>query len=281
MSDELSRDHVQSVERCLAIITSFTGQKQRMTLSEVAAITGLSKPAVRRILLTLQELGFADSSNGRFGLTPKILSLGYAYLSSLNVPSLAQPLMEALTDQLDESTSLATLDGADVVYVSRVHRHRISSITLAVGTRLPAHATSMGHILLADLQNEALERYFQTANLVALTHRTITSREELAARLIVVRERGWDIVDQELEIGRRSVAAPVRDTNGAVIAALSFSCGAAERTLEEIIDHLLPPLLRTASQISGALGAGAYSSDDARTASPSRTRHAIERKKTK
>jgi IclR family pca regulon transcriptional regulator len=254
----LGGDYIQSVERCLAVITAFTDGKSRMSFSELSTATGLSKPTVRRILLTLQHLGYAYSSGSHFGLTPKVLGLGYAYLSSLNLTAASQPLMEALTDQLRESTALAALDGADVVYVNRVHRHRISSMALAIGTRLPAYATSTGHVLLADLKPDALEDYFACATLRPLTERTLTSRSALMTRLEMVRTRGWDAVDQELEIGRRTAAAPVRDASGSVIAALSVSCGTAGRSFDHMIEEFLPPLRQTANQIGVALGASGY-----------------------
>lgn len=258
MSDEPRRDHVQSIERCLAVIEAFTGHAGSMSFSELASETGLSKPTVRRILLTLEALGYARSAGSRFALTPRVLDLGYAYLSSLNLTSVAQPVMEALTDQLRESTTLSALDGVDVVYLNRVHRHRISSLTLAVGTRLPAHATSSGHVLLADLPPEAVADYFRKADLKPLTDRTLATKSALLDRLKKVRTRGWDIVDQELEIGRISAAAPIRDANGVVVAALSFSCGTIERTVEEIADQLLPLLVASAEQISGTIGGSGY-----------------------
>ena len=258
MSEDLKRDHVQSIERCLAVIEAFTGHAGGMSFSELASATGLSKPTVRRILLTLEALGYARSVGSRFALTPRVLDLGYAYLSSLNLTSVAHPVMEALTDQLRESTALSALDGVDVVYLNRVHRHRISSLGLAVGTRLPAHATSSGHVLLADLPPEAIADYFSKADLKPLTNRTLTTKSALLDRLKKVRARGWDIVDQELEIGRISAAAPIRDANGAVVAALSFSCGSIERSVEEIADQVLPLLMASAEQISGAIGGSGY-----------------------
>jgi IclR family pca regulon transcriptional regulator len=259
MNEELGRDYIQSVERCLAIITAYTNGKPLMSFVELAGASGLSKPTVRRFLLTLQQLGYVRSNGSKFGLTPKVLGLGYAYLSSLNLTDTVQPLMERLTDQLHESTALVALDGTDIVYINRVHRHRISSITLAVGTRLPAHATSAGHVLLADLMPDALSDYFNSAILSPLTDRTLTTRPSLTERLEIVRRRGWDAVDQELEIGRRSAAAPIRDPSGSVVAALSFSCSTSERSFEKMLEERLPPLLQTAEQISTALGAGSYS----------------------
>lgn len=258
MDDDIGRDYIQSVERCLAVITAFTNSKPLMSLTELTGATGLSKPSVRRILLTLRHLGYARSNGMRFGLTPKILGLGYAYLSSLNVNEVAQPLMEALTDRVRESTALVALEGTEVVYINRVHRHRISSITLAVGTRLPAHATSSGHVLLADLSPEALRDYLAHAELRPLTERTLTTPQALSQRLELVRARGWDAVDQELEIGRRSLAAPIRDPSGTVVAALALSCGTAERSLAQVIDEFLPALLQTAGQITEAIGGHGY-----------------------
>ena len=147
LTDDLNRDFIQSIERCMAVIKAFTHGKPFMSFSELAQATDLSKPTVRRILLTLQKLGYTRSSGSHFALTAKLLELGYAYLSSQSLSEIAQPLMEALTDSLRLSTSLIALDGQDVVYINRVHRQRITSITLAVGTRLPAHATlSLIHI---------------------------------------------------------------------------------------------------------------------------------------
>lgn len=261
------RDYVQSVARALSVITAFTDAGPLLTLGALASATGLSKPTIRRILLTLQQLGYVRSEGTAYALTPRVLALGYAYLSSLHLPAVAQPVMEELTEQLGEGTSLATLDGDEVVYVNRVQRHRITSINLAVGTRLPAHATSMGHVLLADLEPQALDRYFATARLQALTGRTITSQPALAERLREVRERGWDAVDQELEIGRRSAAAPVRDASGKVLAALSLSFGTADRTMADLVSTCVPPLLTAARRISEALGGGGY---DLRRAAGSR-----------
>jgi len=258
MSDDHNRDHVQSIERCLAVIEAFTGRAGSLSFGELASATGLSKPTVRRILLTLEALGYARSAGSHFNLTPKVLGLGYAYLSSLSLTGAAHPLMEALTDQLQESTTLSALDGVDVVYLNRVHRHRISSMALAVGTRLPAHATSSGHVLLADLMPDALADYFAKAALKKLTDRTLTTKAALVDRLKIVRTRGWDIVDQELELGRISAAAPIRDASGIVVAALSFSCGSHQNSVEQIETKFVPMLRRTAEKISAAMGGNGY-----------------------
>jgi IclR family pca regulon transcriptional regulator len=255
VQEEERRDYVQSVERCLAVILAFTDGPRLMTITEVASRTGLSKPTVRRMLLTLQSLGYVVSEKARFGLTAKVLGLGYAYLSSLNLPSVAQPFLEALTDELKTSTALVALEGTDIVYISRVHRHRISGISLAVGARLPAYVTASGRVLLADMKADRLVEFLGAARLDAFTHATITDVDALRAELESVRRQGWATVDQELEIGRRSAAAPIRDSNGAVIAALSLSCATAEVSIDELKQRFAPRLVSTANRISELLGA--------------------------
>lgn len=250
------RDHLQTLERGLAVIAAFSGRGPLLSLGELAELTGLSRPIVRRIMLTLEGLGFARASGGLFALTPKVLALGYAYLSSVRLTDVARPVMEELTDKLEVGTSLAALDGAEVIYVDRVQRGRVTSINLAVGTRLPAHATSMGHVLLAYAAPVEVEAVLSRP-LAPLTERTLTDPAKLRDRLAIVRERGWDAVDQELEIGRRSAAAPVFDGDGRVIAALSLSCGTLECSMERLTGHFLPPLCAGAATISQALGSGA------------------------
>lgn len=267
MAETERRDYLQTLERGLSVLVAFSAAGPWMTLGELAAETGLTKPTVRRVLLTLERLGYSRSDKNRYALTPKVLGLGYAYLSSLNLTDIAQPLMEALTDRLGLGTSLAALDGTDVVYLDRVQRHRITSINLAVGTRLPAHATSMGHVLLADLGADSLESYLARTQLPALTERTITDPDDLRKRLRVVRERDFDAVDQELEVGRRSAAAPVRDANGQVIAALSLSCGTSEYTMAQLMADFVPPLRETAKNISVVLGGSEYAPRSRRSVS--------------
>lgn len=253
MTDE-RRDHLQTLERGLAVVAAFSGRGPLLGLGELATLTGLSKPIVRRILLTLERLGYARSAGARFALTPKVLTLGYAYLSSVRLTDVARPLMEQLTDDVGVGTALAALDGGDIVYVDRVQRGRVASISLAAGTRLPAHATSIGHVLLAFASEADVAAALDTAPLPALTDRTVTDPTELRERLALVRTRGWDAVDQELEIGRRSAAAPVFDDGGRAIAALALSCGTVECSMERLTEELLPSLRATACAITEALG---------------------------
>jgi IclR family transcriptional regulator, pca regulon regulatory protein len=226
-----------------------------MTVSQVAEATGISRPTARRILLTLEAHGYARRNGRTFALTPRVLALGYAYLSSLNLTEIAQPHMERVVQRTHEGCSLATLDDTEVVYVTRVPTHRITSITLATGTRLPAHATSMGHVLLADLNTAELQRYLAKTDLRPLTAHTISRRDDLISRLELVRSQGYAIVNQELEQGLRSVAAPVKDSNGRVIAALALSSMTATTDEQTFREHHAVIIVDAAQQISGELGA--------------------------
>lgn len=249
------RDHVQSLERGLTVILAFSRHRPRLSLAEIAEHTGLTRPTVRRILITLQDLGYIRAVGREFALTPHVLALGYAYLSSLNLTEVAQPFMEELTATTGHTCSLAALDGEDAVYLSRVPARRVMSITLTTGTRLPAYATSMGRVLLAGLPRRDVDTFLATAKLVPITPHTLTDVDELRARIDQVREQGWALVDQELEEGVRSFSAPVRDATGSVIAALAMSCSPSVVSLEQIHQDILPAVLRSASCISEQLGA--------------------------
>jgi IclR family pca regulon transcriptional regulator len=248
-NSEADGDFVQSLERGLSVIRAFGAERPRLTLSEVAAVTGLSRAAARRFLHTLVHLGYMHSGDGRFSLRPKILELGYAYLSSLTLPEVAMPHLEELVAQVRESSSVSELDGEDVVYIARVPTKRIMTVTISVGTRFPAYATSMGRVLLAGRPDAWLDGYLSTVTMRHLTGHTITSADDLRAELTRIRTCGWALVDQELEEGLRSIAAPIRDSDGTVIAAVNVSTHAGRRSLESVVDDLLPPLLATAGRI--------------------------------
>jgi IclR family pca regulon transcriptional regulator len=245
---------LQSLVRGIAVIQVFSHDHPALTLSEVARLTGMSRATARRILHTLEDLGHVRADGRHFSLTPRVLSLGWAYLSSLNLAEIAQPLMEELVEKTRESCSASTLDLPDIVYVARVPTRRIMTITIGVGTRLPAHATSMGRVLLADLPEEELEAFLAETRLEAYTDRTLTEPEELRRLLASVREQGWALTDEELEIGLRSIAAPLRDANGRAIAALNVSAATSRVSIEELGESFLPHLLHTAEAISTALG---------------------------
>jgi IclR family transcriptional regulator, pca regulon regulatory protein len=246
-------DFVQSLERGLAVIRAFDAAHPELTLSEVAAATGVTRAAARRFLLTLSQLGYVRSDGRLFSLSPRVLELGYAYLSSLSLPEVAEPHLEALVAEVNESSSVSVLDGDDVVYVARVSTSRIMTVAISVGTRFPAYATSMGRVLLAGLADAALDRYLAGVRLDRLTGRTITTVPALRAELLRVRAQGWALVDQELEDGLRAVAAPLRDRTGRTIAAVNVSAAASRRSLEAIRRDLVPPLLATAARIEADL----------------------------
>jgi len=232
-------DFVQSLDRGLSVIRAFDSDHPKLTLSEVAASTGLSRAAARRFLRTLVQLGYMRSDGSRFALRPKILELGYAYLSSLTLPEVAMPHLEQLVEQVHESSSVSELDGDDV----------IMTVTISVGTRFPAYATSMGRVMLAAQSDERLDEYLASVSLRGLTGHTITSATALRRELRKIRAQGWALVDQELEEGLRSIAAPIRDADGQVIAAVNVSTHAGRRTLNSIVEELLQPLLATARRI--------------------------------
>jgi IclR family pca regulon transcriptional regulator len=246
-------DFVQSLERGLAVIQAFSATRPRLTLSDVARETGLTRAAARRFLLTLQQLGFVDSDERDFFLTPRILQLGYAYLSSTPFWDLAQAHMEELVDRLHESSSISVLDRDEIVYVARVPTKRIMTISLAVGSRLPAFATSMGRVMLADLPDVQIDAFLARAELTPLTSRTVTDPVALRALLLEVREQGWALVDQELEDGVRSIAAGLRGADGRVLGALNVSAHATRTNLDALRKQFLPALLETTERINADL----------------------------
>jgi len=242
-------DFVQSLERGLAVIRAFDAEHRELALSEVARLTGLTRAAARRFLLTLVKLGYVNLSQGRFSLRPRVLELGYAYLSSLTLPEVALPHMEQLVAKVNESCSISVLDDIDVVYVARVPTRRIMSITLAVGTRLPAFVTSMGRVLLAGLPDEELEERLARIEVTQLTSRTVTDKDALRVILAGVRRQGYAATDQELEEGLRSLAVPLRSSSGAVTAALNVSVHASRASMAALRREFLPLARRTAAAI--------------------------------
>lgn len=247
-------EFVQSMARGFAVIKAFASQPDALTIADVARRTGFSRAVSRRFLLTLEELGYVVSGNGVFRLTPRVLELGYAFLSTMRLPDLAHPVMEEVVSSLHESCSVSVLDGQDIVYVARVPAKRIMAIGLAVGSRLPAYPTSMGRVLLAGLTPEALDRYFGQVLLRQLTDRTVTNQIELRRILSYVRERGWALVDQEVEVGVRSVAAPICDRSGRTVAAINISSHASRVNLKDMRMQHLPVVIEAARRISESLG---------------------------
>jgi len=250
---------VQSLQRGLAVIRAFDEDNPELTLSDVARATGLTRAAARRFLLTLADLGYVRTDGRWFTLSPRILELGYAYLSSLSLPEVAEPHLERLVAEVHESSSVSVLDGEDIVYVGRVPTSRIMTVSINVGTRFPAYATSMGRVLLAGLPDVELDAYLERVELVPLSPRTVTSRDALRAAVARVRSQGWALVDQELEEGLRSIAAPIRDRSGDTIAAVNLSAHVSRRSIEAARRTLVPPLLATAARIEADLRAASTS----------------------
>ncbi|GAA4404549.1 IclR family transcriptional regulator C-terminal domain-containing protein [Fodinibacter luteus] len=243
-------DFVEALARGLDVISAFGPDRPQMSLSDVAQATGLARPTARRLLLTLEELGFVRSRDGVFSLTPRVLALGTAYASSLGLWEIARPRMEALVAQTRESSSMAQLDGSDIVYVARVSVPKIIALRVEVGTRFPAPPTSQGKVLLAALDPADLDAVLEQPSRSGLRGHLVRPREELDDELARVRARGWALADEELAPGVRSVAVPVRDGTGAVRAAMNITVHAAETSTERLLDELLPMLRRTAADVS-------------------------------
>lgn len=249
MSDS-SVQLVQSLSRGLAVIRAFDAYRPKQTLAQVAEATGLPRATTRRFLYTLIAEGYAQSDGSLFWLTPHTLNLGFSYLSSLGLPDIAQPHLESLSRALNESCSVSVLDGPDVIYVARAAANRIMSVNITIGTRFPAYATSMGRVLLAELPEAELDAYFATVDLAPITDQTVTDAAALRQELERVATQGYSIVDQELEVGLRSVACPIRNAEEVVIAAINVSTRAAAYTKEELVRKLIPQLNDTALAIT-------------------------------
>jgi IclR family transcriptional regulator, pca regulon regulatory protein len=261
-----SPDFVVSLARGLDIIKAFAVSEpgsalptnmrpaDAMTISEVAEKTGLARAVVRRFLYTLVELGYVVTDGKYFRLTAKILDLGFAYLSSFSLPKIAERFLEEVTLETKESSSASVLDGHDIVYVARVQTRRIMSVSLGIGSRLPAFCTSMGRVLLAHLPPEALEQYFKTAKLSTFTEKTIDRPEALRKELSTVAKQGFALIDQELELGLRSLAVPVFAGRGRAVAAINIGTQAARTTKTQLLQEYLPVLRKAAKNISSCLG---------------------------
>lgn len=245
--------YVQSFARGLAVIRSFGADTPRMTLSEVAARAGLTRAGARRILLTLENLGYVKTDEKKFVLTAKILDLGYAYLSTAPFWVPAEPVMEQLVAEVHESCSISVLDGAEVVYVTRVPTSKIMAVSLGIGSRLPAYATSMGRVLLGGLNSAQLQCTLAVSDIKAHTKFTVTDVRKLTSIVEDDRQRGWSYVNQELAEGLRSIAVPLKDRTGKIIAAMNI-CGQANRNSEKTMTgDFLPKLQQAAEKINEAL----------------------------
>ena len=243
-----------SLARGLAVINAFQERKRHLTIAQISHRTEIPRAAVRRCLYTLMKLGYATSDGRTYSLLPKVLTLGHAYLSSTPLAVSAQPYLDRISEQLHEACNLATLEGEQVLYLARsAIPQRLISVDLSVGSRLPAYCTSMGRILLAALDDDSLHDYLEHAELQAKTSRTLYTPEALWACLQQVREQGWCIVDQELEQGLRSIAVPVRDFSGHVLAAMNVSTHAGRVPVSELEKRFLPIMLNASRELSDQL----------------------------
>jgi IclR family pca regulon transcriptional regulator len=244
-------DFVEALARGLSVLSCFDARHPRMTLTEIAAASGLARPTARRLLLTLAELGYVRAEGGSFALTPRVLGLGMAYINALGLWDIARPHMENLVASTGESSSMSQLDGSDIVYVARVAVPKIITLRVSIGTKFPAVRTSQGKVLLAALDEAALRGVLALPSDAGLPpYADDRSTADIRDELRTVRARGWALADEELAPGIRSVAAPVRDGDGSVRAALNVTVHASETTVQTLVTEHLPKLLRTAGDIS-------------------------------
>ena len=243
-------DFVEALARGLDVLRSFDGGPPRRSLSDVAGATDLARPTARRLLLTLEELGYVRQVDGAFELTPRVLSLGTAYVSSLGLWDVARPRLEWLVSRTGESSSMAQLDGSDIVYVARVSVPKIIALRVEIGTRFPSPPTSQGKVLLAGLPPDELDAVLALPSRSPVVPRRVWDPAELRDELTTVRARGWALADEELALGVRSVAVPVRDGTGAVRAAMNVTVHAAETSTEHLLEDHLPLLQRAAGEVS-------------------------------
>jgi len=243
-------DFVEALARGLEVLRAFGPTSMEMTVSEVATRTGLARPTVRRLLMTLEELGYLRSDDGAYSLTTRVLDLGTAGIAVQGMWDIARPHLRALVGRTGESSSMSQLQGSDIVYTARVAVPKIIALSVTIGTRFPAVATSMGHVLLADLDTDELDAALATPSQSGIIARIEPTRAELEQDLAAVRARGWALSDERLSASIRSIAAPVRDQTGGTIAAVNVTVHAAETSIEHLTEVYLPMLLETAAAIS-------------------------------
>lgn len=254
-ADPGAKDRITSIERGFAVLLAFDAERRNPSLIEIAKATDLSRPAVRRILLTLQHLGYVEPAGGsHWRLTPRVLTIGQHYSTSSALVSISEPHMGRLVEETQESASLSALDGNEVVYLARVPARRVLNVTAAAGTRVSAHATSMGRVLLAAAPPEVVDQYLVDPGLRPLTPHTITDPEQFRAALERTRTQGWALVSEERERGLIAVSAPIRDHTGHVVAALSSSSSTGRTSPGHVERHVVPVLTRIAKEISTELG---------------------------
>jgi len=247
---ERSADFVEALARGLEVITTFSSEGSNLTVSDVASRAGLARPTARRLLMTLEALGYARSHDGWYSLTTRVLELGTAGIQVQGTWEVARPHMVRLVDQVGESSSMSQLVGSDIVYMARVPVRKIIAFTVTIGTRFPAVATSMGQVLLSDLDEGELAATLATPPMSAVIPRLAPSGETLRRTLAEVRERGWALSDELLSVGVRSIAAPVKNHADRTVAAMNVTVHAAETSVDRLVSDHLPRLLETAEHVS-------------------------------
>jgi IclR family pca regulon transcriptional regulator len=248
-----ARDFVAGLDKGLQVIEAFDQERSRLTIAEVAERTGLTRAAARRYLLTLTALGYMRHEQKQFSLTPAVLRLGQSYLHSARLPRIAQPLLYRLAYSLGEAASVGILDHDDLVCVAAVSAGQLISATLQPGTRVPAYCTANGRVLLASLAHGEVERYLARATPERINTHTIVDRAELARAIARVREQGYAVVDQELELGLRTIAVPVRNFRGEVVAAMNISVHAGRMSVEQMAERCLPALIKFQVELNALL----------------------------
>jgi IclR family pca regulon transcriptional regulator len=247
-------NYVLSLARGLKVIETFEGRTEGQSVADVARRTGLSRAAVRRLLMTLESLGYAECTGRVYRLKTRVLKLGFSYLSSTSLPAIAQPILEQVTETVHESSSLSVLDGDQIVYLARAAAKRVMSVGLWVGSRLPAYCTSMGRVLLAALPDAELTAYLDRVEMKALTPKTVTDKAIVADIVGQVRANGFALTDEELELGLRSIAVPVKTRQHRVVAAMNIGVHAARVSTAEMLDRFLPVLRENANMFAHVLG---------------------------
>ena len=250
---ERSRDYVQSLARGLAVLRTFDREHPAMTLAEISARAGLSRAAVRRLALTLQHLGYVRLVERDVSLTPRVLELGFSYLDSVALTELVQPRLEALSQRVHESCSMAVLDGQSIVYVARVPVRKLMMVALGVGARLPAFSSSMGRVLLAGLSEPELDAWFEGLAPVRHTRHTVVEPRKLRRLIAEVRAQGHAVVEQELELGLRTIAVPLRNFRGEVVAAMNVSVHAGRLPVEQMVERCLPAMIKIQVELGALL----------------------------
>jgi IclR family transcriptional regulator, pca regulon regulatory protein len=250
MSIEPEVEFVRALARGLSVIECFEGERWPISLSEVAKRTKLPRGSARRLLLTLQQLGYVDSTDGRYFLRARVLRLGHAYLTSSPLSTIANDVLRRLAEDADESCSLAEFDGDDIVYLARVSSRRIIKDYIEIGRRMPAYPTSMGRILLADLDDTQIDVYLARTPIVRLAPGTTLDRDVIKSIILQARQTGWAISDEEIEVGRRAIAVPVRNREGKAVAAINISAVSARYTCEELVERFASMMHQAADELS-------------------------------